>query len=387
MDIATIGPTFPFRGGIALYTTQLVGHLRQRHRVDFFSFRRQYPRFLFPGSTQPDPSHSQLTEESSATIDGLNPFTWLRTAKLICQHRPDLLLLQWWTPFWLPMMVTVARRIQAAGVPIVTLVHQFIEPDSGFSEWFLARRALRLCDGLIVMTEQDCGLARRVFPETPVRLGPLPPFQHDHCQGLSRSAARRQLGIDDTVPLLLFFGFVRRYKGLRVLLRALARLPQVHLLVAGEFWENESTYQEEVHRLGLAPRVTIINRYIGNEEVESYFVAADALVLPYLAASQSAVGMTALSFGLPIIATTVGGLPEIVCHGETGLLVEPGNSESLAAAIAKFFDEQLAASFQAATKRQSEHLSWSSLVGVIEEISAVIGILPKPPRHQGAGDP
>ncbi len=373
MDLVTIGPTFPFRGGIALYTTQLVGHLRQRHRVTFFSFRRQYPRWLFPGSTLPDPSRSQLIQESSPTIDGINPLTWWRTGRLIRDQRPDLLLLQWWTPFWLPMMITVVRHARAAQVPIVTLVHQFIEPDSSFPEWFLARRALRLSDGLIVMTEQDCGLARRVFPATPVRLGPLPLFQHDQRQGLTRSAARQLLGVDDAVPLLLFFGFVRRYKGLRVLLRALAELPEIHLLVAGEFWENESTYRAEVDRLGLASRVTIDNRYVGNEEVERYFVAADALVLPYLAASQSAVAMTALSFALPIIATTVGGLPEIVRPGATGLLVEPGDSAGLAAAIAKFFGEQLAPSLQTATGQEAEQLSWSSLVRVIEEISSAIG--------------
>jgi glycosyltransferase involved in cell wall biosynthesis len=369
MKIATIGPAHPFRGGIPLYTTLLTRHLRQSHQVDLYTFRRLYPQLLFPGSTRPDPSRSWLGEEAEATLDGINPFTWLRTARLMLRSKPDLVLLQWWTPFWWPLYATVVRRARKAQVPVLMIAHQLIEPDSSFFEWFMTRLALRLTDGLVVMTEEEVGMAKRVLPGKPVRLAPLPPLQSCEPVPLTRDEARRQLDIDPCQRLLLFFGFVRRYKGLGYLLQALAQVPEVNLLVAGEFWENESSYQRQVQRLGLGERVRLVNRYIRNEETAAYFMAADALVLPYLSGSQSAVAATAISYGLPIIATTIGGLGEAIIDGETGLLVPPASSERLAQAIATYFDDNLGPGFCEAVERQRQHLTWKNLVQVVEEIS------------------
>jgi glycosyltransferase involved in cell wall biosynthesis len=368
MKIATIGPVHPFRGGISLYTTLLVRHLRQSHQVKLFTFRRLYPRLLFPGSTRPDPSRSWIAEEAEAALDGVNPVTWLRTARSMLSSKPDLVLLQWWTPFWWPLYATVARHARRAGVPVLTIAHQLIEPDSSFFEWFMTRSALRLTDGLMVMTEEEVGMAKRVLPGKPVRLTPLPPFQSSEPTPLSRDQARQQLGIDPEQRLLLFFGFVRRYKGLGYLLQALAQVPEVNLLVAGEFWENESSYHKQIQQLGLGERVRLVNRYIRNEETAAYFTAADALVLPYLSGSQSAVAATAISYDLPIIATTIGGLGETIIEGETGLLVPPANSDRLAQAVASYFDENLGPGFREAIKHQRQRLTWKGLVRDIEEL-------------------
>lgn len=370
MKFVVIGPTFPFRGGISHYTTLLVKHLREQHDVSFFSYRRQYPKLLFPGNVGADPSAATLYEPCERTIDTLNPLTWLATARRIVAERPDILLLQWWTPFWIPLLLIVSRAARKAGIPILYISHQFIEPDSSLIEWFFARMTLRLADGLIVMTEEEFGMARRVLPGKPIRAGHHPIYEGFPQQHISRAAARQQLGLPAGAPLLLMFGFVRRYKGLRYLLDALAHTSQpVHLLVAGEFWEDEQAYREQIARLGLGSRVTLQNRYIRNEDVEPYFVAADALVLPYLSGSQSGVGMIAINYGLPVIATAVGGLAETITDGESGLIVPPGDSAALARAIDRYVGGGMGEALRAGMAQARERLSWAALIRIIEELS------------------
>lgn len=370
LKFCVIGPTYPFRGGIAHYTTLLVKHLRERHQVVFYSYSRQYPRWLFPGSTMPDPSSCALKEPCERIIDPLNPLTWWQTARRIAADKPDVLLLQWWTPFWLPLLLTVSVIARRARIPILYLCHQMIEPDSSAFELLLARPALRLGDAFIVMSQKDFAMAQRILGNKPIRVGHLPIFDGFPRQGLVRIEARAHLGIEPDEPLLLFFGFVRRYKGLRYLFEALARLPEPpRLLIAGEFWEEEASYRDLIRQLGLERRVVIHNRYIPNEEIEAYFVAADALVLPYLSGSQSAVGMIALNYGIPVIATSIGGLAETVTHGETGLIVPPADSAALAAAIERFFRERLSEPFCAAMSERRADFSWDALIRIIEETS------------------
>jgi glycosyltransferase involved in cell wall biosynthesis len=365
-----IGPTYPFRGGIAHYTTLLVRHLRAYHQVVFYSYSRQYPDWLFPGSTLPDPSASVLEEPCERIIDPLNPFTWWRTAKRILADKPDVLLLQWWTPFWLPLMITVSLIARRARIPILYLCHQMVEPDSSAFELLLVRPALRLGDAFIVVSKKDFTTAEKFLGDKPIRMGHLPIFNGFPEHGLDRVEARARLGIEPDVPLLLFFGFVRRYKGLNYLLEALGQLEQPpHLLIAGEFWEEEALYCNLIRQLGLERCVIIHNRYIPNEQIEPYFVAADALMLPYLSGNQSAVGMMALNYGIPIIATSIGGLAETVTHNEIGLIVPPADSNALAAAIERFYRERLNELFRVAMPAAQTHFSWNALIRIIEETS------------------
>lgn len=370
MRIAVIGPTHPFRGGLAHYTTLLVHHLRTHHDVRFYSYRRQYPAWLFPGNTAPDPSKQHVVEACERTIDGMNPLTWWATARRIVADRPDVILLQWWTPFWIPLHAVVSFYAKRAGIPVLFLCHQFVEPDSSLTEWFIARFGLRDGSGYIVITEEECIMARRAFRTRPIRAGHLPICDGLPQQHISREAARAQFGIDPDVPLLLFFGFVRRYKGLSYLLQALGSIERpVHLLVAGEFWENEQEHRATIQQLGLDGRVFLHNRYIPNEDIEPYFAAADALVLPYLNGSQSGVGMIAVNYALPVIASNVGGLAETIVHNQTGLIVPPGDSDALAAAIERFFGEHLHEQFRHTMEHSRERLSWEALIRIIEELS------------------
>jgi len=365
-----IGPTYPFRGGIAHYTTLLVRHLRACHQVVFYSYSRQYPDWLFPGSTLPDPSASVLEEPCERIIDPLNPFTWWQTAKRILADKPDVLLLQWWTPFWLPLMVTVSLLARQARIPILYLCHQMVEPDSSAFELLLVRPALRLGDAFIVVSKKDFATAEKFLGDKPIRMGHLPIFNGFPEHGLGRVEARARLGVEPDVQLLLFFGFVRRYKGLNYLLEALGQLKQPpHLLIAGEFWEEEALYCNLIRQLGLERYIIIHNRYIPNEEIEPYFVGADALILPYLSGNQSAVGMMALNYGIPIIATSIGGLAETVTHNEIGIIVPPADSNALAAAIERFYRERLNELFRVAMPAAKTHFSWDALIRIIEETS------------------
>ena len=369
MKIVLIGPTYPFRGGIAHYTTLLVQQLRRRHEVRFYSYRKQYPAWLFPGSTAPDPSAQILQEACERTIEPLNPLTWWQTGRQMVSDRPDLLLLQWWTPFWLPLHLTLSIMARRAGIPIIYLCHQLVEPDSSPLEWLTARPALAMAQGLILVTETEYQQARRAFPQLPLRKGHHPLYDSFPARGLSRAEARAELGIASEVPLLLFFGFVRRYKGLPILLDALAQTdPTLHLLIAGEFWEDAESYQAQIVRLGLGDRVIIHNRYIPNEAIEAYFTAADLLVLPYLSGSQSGVSMLALHHKLPVITTSVGGLAETIQHEQTGLIVPPGDRDALAAALQRFFREGLGPTLQAGMATLQERLSWDGLIQIIEEL-------------------
>jgi glycosyltransferase involved in cell wall biosynthesis len=369
MKFSLIGPTYPFRGGLSHFTTMLVQRLRERHDVRFYTYARQYPSWLFPGNTDPDPSSSVLQAEGEVFIDALNPLTYLRAARNIVADRPDALLLQWWTPFWLPLHAVVAWAAHRAGIPVLYLCHQLVEPDSSPAEWQIARLGLLQGDGFIMLTKRERAVIEKTFPGRPNRVAPLPVFD-EYPAALSQPEARTQLGLPHDVPLLLCFGFVRRYKGIFHLFEALAQIERpVHLVVAGEFWEPEQEYRAQIERLGLADQVTLHNRYIPNEDVGLYFAAADALVLPYLSGSQSGVAMVAVHYGLPVIASDVGGLAETIVDGQNGLIVPPADNAALAGAIEHFFDADCAVSMRVAMEQSRQRLSWTALTSVIEELT------------------
>lgn len=376
MKICVIGPTWPFRGGIAHYTTLLVKHLRERHTVRFITYLKQYPKWLYPGNTAMDPSpdSSVLRIECDRLLTPWNPLTWWKAYSLIKQDRPDALLLQWWTPFFSPMLFFLTRMLKhEANIRVIFLCHHLIAPDGGIFDWFLARRILWRGNGFIVMSEEDFALLRRALPRARIKGTTHPPYDVFSRAPIPRNEARAKLGLPSDAPVVLFFGFVRRYKGLRYLLEAMRaareRLPGIRLLVVGEFWEDERPYRELIHLLGLKDAVQLYNQYIPNDQVAVYFSAADVVALPYLEATQSGVAQLAIGFERPIIATNVGGMAEVVHDNETGFVVPPGNSQALAEAIIKFFTENLAEPFSHRIRKDKESASWLPMIQLIEELA------------------
>ena len=372
MKFSVIGPTYPFKGGISHFTTMLVEQLRLNHEVDFVSFKRQYPGWLFPGDATPDPSNHVLHCDCEYLLDPINPLTWLRTVRHIRREAPGVLILQWWTPFWTPtlaVLATLAKRYIPAR--ILFLCHHITPPDGGPFDLTLARTVLSRGDEFIVLSETDYAALRHALPDAHIHLGRLPTYEVFNLHRSDRDAARSQLGYGKDDPLLLFFGFVRRYKGLKHLLQSLALVPEdlnAKLLVVGEFWEPESDFREMAEQLGITQRVQMINRYVPNEEMDIYFSAADVLVLPYLEATQSAVAQIAFGFDLPVITTSVGGLPETVRDGEFGLVVPPRDDQAMAEAITTYFQEDLGPGYQEKIHAERDIFSWERLGSLIEQV-------------------
>lgn len=374
MKCVLIGPTYPFRGGIAHYTTLLCQELRKRHQVTLLSFRRQYPAWLFPGRTDRDPSQKVLAVDCERVLDPFQPWTWMQTARRIVDLEPDLVLFQWWVPFWAPSWTVILRRVRGRiAAKVLFISHNVLPHEPRPWDRLLARRVLGQSDGVIVHSQWDRQVLLSLLPTMPAYVTPHPTYEVLAPTTWPRAEARRQFGLAEGKAVLLFFGFVRAYKGLRYLIEALALVRarfDAHLLVVGEFWEDIAPYQAQIRALGLEASVTLIDRYIPNEEVGLYFAAADLVVLPYTDATQSGVAQLALGAGVPVITTSVGGLPDVIQDGVNGFLVPPRDSQALAAAILRYFEEEFGPIFQANIQAQKARFSWDRLVALIEELAS-----------------
>ena len=370
--LVLIGPVYPYRGGIAHYTTMLYRALRERgHEVLLVSFKRQYPQWLFPGQSDKDPSKKPLkVEEARYWLDSLNPLTWLTAFWRIRRYRPDAVILQWWTTFWAPVWFTLGvLNWLFLRQPLIYICHNVLPHEMHRWDPLLARTVLRWGTCFVVQSAEEEHRLFSLLPRAQATIIPLPVFDMFADQRTSKEEARDRLRLPADVPVLLFFGIVREYKGLKNLLAALpeirAQLGDVVLVVAGEFWEDQQPYLEMIHQLGLEDSVVVDDRYIPNEEVGVYFSAADVLVAPYRQVTGSAVVQMALGYGLPVITTTVGGLADLVRDGETGLLVPPSDSAALAAGIVQYFTKGLATPLRQLTQSRS-HTHWLTLVNTIE---------------------
>jgi glycosyltransferase involved in cell wall biosynthesis len=384
--ICVVGPTYPYRGGIAHYTTLLVRHLHAAgHWTRLYSFTRQYPRWLFPGKTDKDTSAAPLKVDCDYVLDPVNPITWWRLYRKVRADAPDLLVLQWWVPYWTPCLTAISRWIKRnTNIPIVFICHNVIPHEGGgVLDRRLVMTVLRQGDALIVHSEQDRRRLHVLLPQAQVRKALIPTYAELAEQrtpgassaGVAPAELGRELGLPTDRPILLFFGFVRPYKGLEYLVQALPLVLEkldAHLLVVGEFWSSPEFYQRYAREFGVEQAITFVNRYVPNEELVPYFDLADVVVLPYVSATQSAVVQLAFGFGKPVITTRVGGLHEVVQDGVNGLVVPPQDEVALANAIVRYFAEGLKGPFMqhVCDDRRENAFSWSSLIREIEQLSA-----------------
>ncbi len=367
--ICMIGPSYPFRGGIAHYTTLLYRALKARYDVKFYSFKRQYPQWLYPGQTDRDPSGFAIAEPGAELLlDSLNPVTWWQTAARIVADRPDLLILPWWVSYWMPQFWTIVRRVRRATAARVLFVcHNVVPHESRRWDRWCAKAVLKNGDYFLVHSDQDLANLKRMLPDACVKKVFHPTYAVFNRRQMTKAQAQEQLGVSGRV--LLFFGNVRPYKGLTYLLDAmptLARRLGAHLLVAGEFWRDKDQYLRQVQELGVERSVTFVDRYIPNEEVDLYFAAADVVVLPYVTATQSGIVQIAYGFDKPVIVTNVGGLPDVVEHGRTGFVVETANAAALADAVLAFYESDTARVMERAIDEKKEQFSWQRMVEAID---------------------
>lgn len=364
MKVAIVGPAYPYRGGIAHYTTLLASQLSLKCGTRLYSFRQQYPNWLFPGRSQIDPSEKPLAEvEARRWLIPWWPLSWRQVTQDWKAWQPDRVVVQWWVPFMAPMTAWLIERARRDHIRSSVVCHNVLPHERSRVDRFLAWLALRHADQLVVHSAAQEAVARDLLPGCAANVVPLPTYAAFQIKAWTRDRARAHLGLTGNV--LLFFGLIRPYKGLLDLLNALPAVLNeidVTLLVVGEVWGEASVYSACVTELNLQARVRFVDRYVTNDEAAMYFAAADLAVLPYREATGSAVLQLAFGLGVPVVATRTGGMDEVVEDGVTGFLVQPGDVIGLNRAIARFFSEDRAAAFRAAIAHRSDRFGWGALI-------------------------
>jgi glycosyltransferase involved in cell wall biosynthesis len=372
LKIVLIGPSYPFKGGIASYTTHLYRQLAARHEVLFVSFSRQYPHWLYPGQSDRDTTNTELREENCRQIiDSINPLTWRKAVREISDFKPELVIFPWWVMFWAPQFIYMIRGIKrrVKSSRVIFLCHNVIAHEHSWLSRTLTRLTLRLGDGFLVQSAHDKHELQTMLDHPVIKQVEHPAYDLPNLQRCSRERAREKLEIEGDI--VLFFGFVRPYKGLNVLLDAMAivlRKRQCTLVVAGEIWGDPGVYSEQIQRLGMAERVRLVGDYISQQDVAAYFGASDLVVLPYLSATGSGVVKLAYSYHRPVIVTDVGSLPEAVIEGTTGYVVETGDADALARSILTYLSRSDRAAVEAAVARHVQKFSWGQVVDALEKI-------------------
>jgi len=355
----------PYRGGIAQFSTALVQELRKKNTVDAFTFKRQYPGLLFPGTSQYDTEKPDIIA-ATRVLDSIGPGSWKRTAQRMLERKPEVAVLRYWMPFFSPAMGSVAGHLRREGVKVISIVDNALPHEPHFYDDPLTRWFLRRNDGLIAMTEQVEQDILRLCPGANVHRMPHPLYDHFGTP-MPRAEARQKLGLPDDARVLLFFGLIRDYKGLDLLIAAFGMLDErYHLVIAGEPYGDLGEYTKLIAASPQRGHIHMQARYIADAEVPSFFGAADAVVLPYRSATQSGITAIAYHFGVPVIATDVGGLKEALNNGRNGILVPEVSASAVAAGIVQFFDKGPSI-FQANIAALRDELSWRRFAeGLVE---------------------
>lgn len=360
--IALVGPVLPFRGGIAQYTTELQRALTGKCALQTISYHRQYPAWLYPGKSDREPGKESWREPGvDYILDALNPWSWRHAVRVIALDRCELAVFDWWTLFWAPAIALMARSLRRRGVRVAFICHNLFDHDAGLIKRKLAKLLLSPPDAYLVHSTDQKKSLESAFPGKTVVMHPIPPYNQFPPPSL-KLPKRGRLE-------LLFFGFIRPYKGLEVLVDALARIDdaQVYLTVVGEPWCQPDELRKRIKDMR-APNVELHLDYVDERMAADFFGRADLVVLPYLSASGSAVAATAFHYGCPILATRTGGFPDVIDEGKTGVLVAPGSVEALADAIRQSTRTELA-KMRLNVHAQKARFTWDSLAERIVQLA------------------
>jgi len=381
--VIVIGPAYPLRGGLATFDQRLAKEFNdQGDDCTIFSFSLQYPSFLFPGktqySTEPPPGDLKIF----SVINSINPMNWIKVGNRLKKEKADIVVVRYWLPFMGPALGTILRRTRKNGRTTIICIADNVIPherrpgDISFTKYFL-----KSCDGFVTMSTKVMDDLKTFEPNKPAQLVQHPLYDN-FGEPIPKAEARKKIDVSIEDPIILFFGFIRKYKGLDLLLDAMKFLqenskPEVRnpkseiknlkLLIAGEFYEDEKPYLEQIDRLGIRDCVILRTDFIPDSEVKNYLCAADAVVQPYRNATQSGVTPLAYHFEKPMIVTNVGGLPSLVPNEKAGLVAEP-DPQSIADAIVRFY--QLGENyFLPHLRSEKQKYSWANLVNAIKVLS------------------
>ncbi len=381
MKLAFLGPAPPFRGGIVTYYAMLSRVLKKRgHEVFWASFRHQYPGFLFPGSQQEGETADWLKQPNQRRFVPWSPWSWWRAARDIKAQVPDALIIKYWLPFFAPGFFGVTWLLRRwTDIRIIYLLDNVIAHEKYPFAGFLTRLALAQGHGYIAQSDQVRKDLFEVLPQTDPRQvltspHPVYDFGEPGRQRRTPAEARRLLGLSEESRLVLFFGFIKPYKGVLNLIDSARYLkeefgPDLRVLIVGDIYGEKQPYLDRIAASGAEEIIDLIDGFVPDETVEDYFLAADLAVLPYVSATQSGIVQIAYNYDLPVVTTDVGGLPEVVIDGGTGFIVPPEDPRALAEAVIRFFKENRAQEFAAQVAREKEKYSWDRMAQAIEELA------------------
>ena len=380
MKIIILGPSWPYRGGIAVFSERLARQYQaEGHEVEVVTFTLQYPKVFFPGKTQysgePAPEGLKITRR----LNSVNPFNWISTGRYIKKQRPDLLVTMFWLPFMAPALGTVCRFAKRKGTRRVAVLHNLVPHEHRVGDKAFSRYFVKSNDAFVTLSRSVLEDLNLFDPHglKPRCYSPHPLYDH-YGEPLSRKEALERIGLRESQRYVLFFGFIREYKGLDLLLEAMAdeRMEPlgVKLIVAGEFYGDPKPYMEQIKRLDISDRVVMHTEFIPDSEVNRYFCAADLVAQPYKNATQSGVSQIAYHFERPMLVTNVGGLPEIVPDGRAGFVVEP-EAQAIADAIVRYFEEGWQQRLSEGVREEKRKYGWDKMTEAIEK--TILKIPPK----------
>lgn len=366
MKVVILGPAYPYRGGLAVLNERLASELQQNgHDVKLYTFTLQYPNFLFPGKTQFSDKTPPSGIEITQAINSINPVNWIKVGNQIKKEKPDLVLLRFWIPFFGASFGKILRQIKSnQHSKVIAIIDNMIPHESRIGDQQLTNYFIKPVDGFIAMTNKVLEDIKVFDQSKPKLISPHPLFDN-YGNPISREKALGELKLDPGYQYILFFGLIRKYKGLDLLIEAFAdkrfRNRKLKLIIAGEYYTELQPYQELIEKLGLSHDVIHVNEYIPDEQIKYYFCASDLLVLPYKSATQSGVTQVAYHFNTPMIVTNVGGLAETCPHEQVGYVVEP-NIESISNGILRFYEEEMNESFRENIIQEKKKYSWDVLI-------------------------
>jgi D-inositol-3-phosphate glycosyltransferase len=386
MKFVLVGTAYPLRGGIAQFNATLVHTLRQRgHEVHVLTFSRQYPNLLFPGKSQKEEGAAPegLDVGAEIMVDTINPWTWWKAAKRIREIKPDVVFYKYWMPFFAPCFGSISRWVRSTGARIIYICDNIIPHEHRPFDRALTRYLVGSGDAFVVMTRSVEDDLRTFNKDAEAALVPHPVYEHfgapiPRDEALSRLAERGLPLVNEDRPLILFFGIIRPYKGLDILLRAMSRIIKetgAGLIVGGEFYSGRKETLQLVSELGLEKDVYFVDGYVPNEDVGLYISASRVVVLPYRSATQSGIVQVAYQLDCPVIATDVGGLGEMIRHGETGFLVPPEDPAAVAAAVCRYLKEGLEGPMREAVRKEKGRFTWARMAAAVEDLGR--GIRPE----------
>lgn len=373
--VIIIGPAHPLRGGLATFNQRLAKEfIDSGNDCSIYSFSLQYPSFLFPGKTQYSNEPAPVDLKINSAINSINPFNWLKIGNRLKKEKPDIIIVRFWLPFMGPALGTILRRVKKnKHTKIICIADNIIPHEKRIGDRSFTKYFLKSCDAFITMSEKVMSDLRK-FQKTKPAKQISHPLYDNFGEIISKEEARKKLGIGSQESVILFFGFIRKYKGLDLLLEAMSILKNlkpetlnIKLLIAGEFYEDEKIYKEQIEKLGIKDLLILKTDFIPDSEVKYYLSAADAVIQPYRNATQSGVTPLAYHFEKPMVVTNVGGLPAMIPDGKCGIITEP-DPTSIAVGIIRLFEIGIA-HFIPYLKEEKKKFSWNNLVTRIEELS------------------